>query len=80
MDNVICEHGIGTAAFCKQCEDKTHESKSAPVAGYKAHLIALCEGLEINEIDDLMTKPPEYFRELGQMMADIFKHAKNRLA
>ena len=60
----------------KSIETSGSESLASP--GYKAHIIALCEGLEINKIDDLMTKPPEYFRELGQMMAGIFKDAKNR--
>lgn len=60
---------------CHNFKAKTDTKVSGQIAamGYKAHLVALCEGLEIKEIDDLLTKEPEYFRELGVMMANIFK-------
>lgn len=52
----------------------------AAMPGYKAHLIALCEGLEIQHIDDLLTKSPAHFRELGQIMSIRIKDLKDRSA
>jgi hypothetical protein len=40
---------------------------------YQAKLIALLEGLECENIPDLLTKDPEYFRAIGK---EIAKYAK----
>jgi len=40
---------------------------------YKEKLIALLEGLECREIDDLIEKPPEYIKEFGFSMKFLIK-------
>lgn len=40
---------------------------------YKEKLKAFCEGLEMENIDELLTKPPDFFRMLGERMAELFR-------
>lgn len=49
---------------------KKHEGVDAQ---YKEKLIALCKGLEIQYIDELIEKDPDDLFHLGKLMADIFK-------
>lgn len=46
---------------------------------YKDKLIALCEGLEVENIIELLDQDVKYFRYLGEVMSRIIKDKRQEI-
>lgn len=60
------------AYFNTPCNNKNY-ALYEHCTGYKSKLLALLEGLECQNTEDLLEKPPEYLKKIG---SEIAKYAK----
>ena len=71
------KHFISRCIYYKSKHDIEAQNRPVPHVGskdllpceapsYKSKLIALCNGLEIQNVDTLLEKPPEYFESIGR--------------
>ena len=50
-------------------DDTPEVSSSAAKPGYKEQLLSLLQGLEVENIDEILCQDPEVFKTLGKYMA-----------